>query len=136
MIVVDTNVIASMFLSTDRSDAVEQAYRIDPDWRVPLLWRSEFRNVLSTSMRLKRLSLEDAVEIMAEALRLLHGREYDVASDEVLALAVRSGCSAYDCEFIALAGILNVPLLTEDRAILERFPGESLSLRDFLASAG
>jgi predicted nucleic acid-binding protein len=45
----------------------------------------------------------------------------------VLELASRSGCSAYDCEFVALAQDLEVPLVTNDRQILKAFPTIAIS---------
>jgi predicted nucleic acid-binding protein len=43
-----------------------------------------------------------------------------VASQQVLELAIRSRCSAYDCEFIALAQDLRVPFVTADRQVPHR----------------
>lgn len=40
----------------------------------------------------------------------------------VLSLALDSGCSAYDCEFVWLARDLRVPLVTADRQVLGTFP--------------
>ncbi len=52
----------------------------------------------------------------------MDGREYDVPSRDVLALAARSGCSAYDCEFVALSISLDAPLVTADRQLITSFP--------------
>jgi hypothetical protein len=38
---------------------------------------------------------------------------------------------AYDCEFIATASDLNVPLVTVDKQLLRAFPGVALSLNEF-----
>ena len=40
MIVVDTNIIAYLYLESGRSSQVEQALKKDTDWAAPLLWRS------------------------------------------------------------------------------------------------
>ena len=53
---------------------------------------------------------------------LLADNEFDVDSFEVLSLARDSGCSAYDCEFIALARQLGVKLVTEDAKLRAAFP--------------
>jgi len=37
-------------------------------------------------------------------------------------LAASSGCSAYDCEFVAAAQQLDAPLVTADRALRKGFP--------------
>ena len=43
-------------------------------------------------------------------------------------LSPSSQCSAYDCEFVAVAQHLGVQLITEDRAILTAFPDVAQSL--------
>jgi predicted nucleic acid-binding protein len=63
MIVVDTNIIGYLYLTSERSRQAEQALRQDPQWAAPLLWRSEFRNVLALYLRRKILSLDIAQQI-------------------------------------------------------------------------
>jgi predicted nucleic acid-binding protein len=128
VIVVDTNVIAYLYLPGDRSAAAEALGRNDPEWTAPLVWRSELRNVLARNMRARRLDLPAAQSIQAAAERLLAGREFAVDSAEVLRLAAESGCSAYDCEFVVLAEFLGVPLVSADRRLAERFPARVQSL--------
>lgn len=125
MIVVDTNVIAYLYLPGDRTAAAEALCRKDSEWLAPLLWRSEMRNVLATQVRCERLDLASAQSIQAAAEQLLQGREFAVDSAEVLRLAAESGCSAYDCEFIALAEYLDVSLFSADRRLVEQFPGRA-----------
>jgi predicted nucleic acid-binding protein len=131
VIVVDTNIIGYLFLENEHSAQAEQALRRDLDWAAPLLWRSELRNVLTVQARAGRLGLPDALEIIAQAERLMRGREYAVASSAVLRLAAASGCTAYDCEFVALAQDLGAVLVTVDRQVLARFPEESISLENY-----
>jgi len=134
MIVVDTNIIGYLYLTSERSSQAEQALRRDPDWVAPLLWRSEFRNVLAFYIRKRRLNLQAAQEIMDEALGLMVGQEYEVVSSRVLSLVVKSSCSAYDCEFVALAQDLGVSLVTVDKQVLDQFPESAVSLDKYLAS--
>ncbi|MFN2227864.1 MAG: type II toxin-antitoxin system VapC family toxin [Anaerolineae bacterium] len=131
MIVVDTNVIAYLYLASPHAAEAEEALRQDPEWAVPILWRSEFRNVLAHYLRKDLLTLEDAYQILAEAASLMHRREYRVASLPVLDLVTSSTCSAYDSEFVALAQDLEVPLVTTDRQILGQFPQVAISLDAF-----
>ncbi len=58
--------------------------------------------------------------------------EFSITSMQVLTLTDSSNCSAYDCEFVALAKQLSVKLVTEDKKILREFPDVALSLDDFL----
>jgi predicted nucleic acid-binding protein len=131
MIVVDTNVIGYLFLSSAQSVYADQALKKDCEWAAPILWRSELRNVLALYMRKNIIKLAHAQRIMNSALELLRGREYEVSSYEVLRLASESGCSAYDCEFIAVANDLEVSLLTSDKQLLQKFPAVAVSFSDF-----
>lgn len=131
MIVVDTNVIGYLFLSSNQSLPAERALKKDIEWAAPVLWRSEFRNVLAFYMRKNIIDLEQAQIIMNSALQLLKDREYQVPSYEVLRLASASKCSAYDCEFIAVANDLKVPLVTVDKQLLREFPSVAVSLNAF-----
>lgn len=128
MIVVDSNVLAYLYLPTDHTPRAEALLQKDPDWAVPVLWRSEFRNILAGYMRRKVLSFDDAKRVQAEAESLLAGNEHDVDSQRVLELVRDSDCSAYDCEFVALAMQLDVKLVTMDAKLLKAFPKQALSL--------
>jgi len=68
---------------------------------------------------------------METAQELMRGGEYEVRSEDVLDLAAASGCSAYDCEFVALARDLRVPLVTLDGAVLRAFGDVAVSLGRF-----
>ena len=103
MIVVATNVMASLLLPGERTEQAERVFHRDPVWAAPLLWPSEFRNVLAVYMRQRRLSLDQALQLMDNAEILLQGREYTVSSVRVLSLVAGTRCSAYDGEFVALA---------------------------------
>ncbi len=131
MIVVDTNVVAYLLLGGEKTPGARLAFRKDPVWAAPLLWRSEFRNVLAAYLRRGRLSLVDALEVVREAEALFRGFEYSVESGHILKLASESACSAYDCEFVALAQQLNVPLVTSDAEILKEYPQTAISLEAF-----
>ena len=133
MIAVDTNVLAFLFLTSEHSTQAEQALRRDPEWTAPLLWRSEFRNVLAHYVRRELLSLHEAQAIMDAAIDLMRGCEVQPVSHRVLSLAAASACSAYDCESVALAQDLGVPLVTADRKILEQFPAVAVPLAAFVS---
>ena len=134
MIVVDTNIIAYLMLPGERHEAAKKAYAQDPEWVVPLLWRSEFRNVLALYVKRDMLELHDAQRIMVQAERLVEGKEYQVPSLHVLQLSERSGCTAYDCEYIALAMDLDTVLLTMDSELLRSFSSYTIALETFVES--
>jgi predicted nucleic acid-binding protein len=122
VIVVDTNVILHLWLDTAESEAARALLETDSEWCAPLLWRSEIRNALALLVRHRSLPLDAAKEIVRSAEDLLDGREFAVDAAVLLDLAFSSGCSAYDCELVALAKALGVPLVTTDKQILRAFP--------------
>jgi len=135
VIVVDTNVIAYLLIRTLHSAESDRALALDRDWAAPYLWRSEFRNVLLQYLIAGRMDVVTALEYARDAQLLLHGREYNVDAAAVLPLAVQSNCSAYDCEFVALAQSLGVPLVTSDRKLAARFKSTAIHLRDFVRAS-
>ncbi len=128
MIVVDSNVVAYLYLPGDYTETAEALLEHDSDWAAPLLWRSEFRNILAGYMRRKTLTFEAARDLQLEAESLLAGAEHEVDSRLVLELVRDSDCSAYDCEFVALAMTLGVKLVTMDAKLLKAFPKYAVAL--------
>lgn len=122
MIAVDSNVLAYLYLPGPHTAAVEALMERDPEWVAPLLWRSEFRNVLAGYLRRGDLDLKQALALQSEAERLMAGAEFAVESRAVLDAVRSSDCSAYDCEYVALARDLGVHLATMDRKLLRAFP--------------
>lgn len=135
MIVADTNVISYLLLPTDYSEKASQLYRIDHDWVAPELWRSEFRNVLSLYLRQNILSLTEALALQDEAESLMGDREFSLPSAAVMNLVATSTCSAYDCEFVALARQLSIKLVTQDKKLLREFPETAMSIDAFLLAS-
>lgn len=133
MIVVDTNVIASLYLETDQTANAEQVLLKDPEWSAPVLWRSELRSAMSVFVRHRKFGLTHALQVMETAETQLRGHEFEVPSTHVLRLAHASGCSAYDCEFVALAEDLGVALVTLDKQVLDAFPEVALQPKQFTA---
>lgn len=132
MIVADTNLLVYFYVQGEYSDLADKAFRKDPSWISPLLWRSEFLNVLAACIKNRFVDFEAAIEIIGEAERLMAGHEYAISSLDILRLAANSKCSAYDCEFVALAMELKIPLLTMDQKILAEFPGTAIRLDEFV----
>jgi predicted nucleic acid-binding protein len=132
VIVVDTNLICYYWMPSPYSAAAEMAFAKDPDWIAPLLWRSDFRNALAGALRHNLLTVEADTEIVDQAERQFSQREFIVASRAVIALVARSRCSAYDCEFVALAQENRVPLVPVDRGLLRDFPETAVPLREFV----
>ena len=128
MIVVDSNVLAYLYLPGEHSAIAESLLERDPEWAAPLLWRSEFRNILTGYLRRGALTFERTCAIQREAESLLAGSEFEVDSLSVFELVRDSDCSAYDCEFIALAARLQTKLVTMDKKLLRAFPKRTAAL--------
>lgn len=128
MIVVDSNIIAYLYLPSEFTEQAEKLLAQDADWVSPALWRSEFRNILAGYMRRGALTFDQAYALQREAESLLSAKEYEIDSFDVLELVKKSDCSAYDCEFVALAIKLGVKLATMDKKVLRNFPEHAVSI--------
>ena len=128
MIVVDTNIISYLFLPSKFSELTEELIIKDPHWIAPVLWRSEFRNVLAGYIRSDLIEFEDSTIIMNRAENLLSDNEYQVSSISVLNLVINSNCSAYDCEYVALAKQAKTYLVTQDKKVIKNFPNIAFPL--------
>ena len=136
MIVVDSNVIAYCWINGPFT-LLAQGVRVkDPEWHAPILWRSEMRNILTGYLRDGSLDAAQISRVMDAAENALAGSEHIVPSTPVLAAAGRSRLSAYDCEFVVLASVLAVPLVTADKAILKAFPELAMTMKAFVAGQG
>ncbi|MBP7829712.1 MAG: type II toxin-antitoxin system VapC family toxin [Kiritimatiellae bacterium] len=131
MIVVDVNALAYLWIPGEMTDFAEKALARDPRWAAPLLWRSEFRSILAGYLRRGALDRATADRCLHGAESQLAGREYVIPSELVMRKVAESRCSAYDCEYAALAEDLNVKLVTSDRQLLAEFPALTASLKAF-----
>lgn len=135
MIVADTNVIASLWVPNDMDEMAYKILEKDVDWAAPILWRSEFRNVLAIYLRADILEFSIALQAIEEAEDLMGSKEFEVNSTRVLSLVSDSSCSAYDCEFVALADDLDIKLVTFDEKIIKEFPESAVHPKEFIAKA-
>lgn len=129
MIVVDTNVIAYLYLEGEFTQKARAVYKNDSIWSAPYLWRSEFRNILAVYLRRNILTLEECQRHIDSASRLLQNNEFEIDSDDILQLVDSCNLSAYDCEYIVLAQKLSLKLVTNDKKILKEFPQDTINLK-------
>ncbi len=122
MIVVDNALICYLIIPGELTDEAERVRALDPEWIAPPLWISEFRNVLRTYIMKRVLSIDSAITYVEIAEELMNGRTLPVGSADVLWIAGRSGLSAHDAEYVALAAQHRLTLVTPDGGILKRFP--------------
>lgn len=131
MIVADTNLIVYLFINGDQTALAQKVLDKDPYWIVPPLWQSEFRNVIASYMR-HGMVLQEGKRIMQNTKLTLENRQVVPSDDEILNLIESSNCTAYDCEFVALARQLNVYLVTADKQLLKEFQDCAISLEEFV----
>lgn len=131
MIVVDTNVIAYMFIEGDKTAQAQQVAKKDPDWKVPPLWRHEFLNVLATSARAEVIDAQQAEKLWHTGLDLLGHAEKEIDGSAALELAIKHGVSTYDAQYIVLAHSLETLCVTEDKRMLKTFPDTAISMETF-----
>lgn len=131
MIVVDTNLLVYAVLPGKETALALRVAARDADWVAPPLWRHELANVLATWMRVRDLTLADAVDIFSEAERLVVDAELTPSLERKLDLAARGKVSAYDAELVALAQELDLRLVTADRRLAKAFPESVLLVEDF-----
>ncbi|HIG31401.1 MAG TPA: PIN domain-containing protein [Verrucomicrobiales bacterium] len=133
MIVVDVNTIAYLWIPGEMTGLAEAALSRDPDWVSSILWRSEFRNILAGYIRRGGLNENAVTRCLEGAESQLAGKEHVIPSALVMQKVRESTCSAYDCEYVALATDLRTTLVTSDKQILDQFPALATSLKDFAA---
>jgi predicted nucleic acid-binding protein len=135
VIVVDSNVVAYCWLNGPLTAMAQRVFARDPQWHVPVLWRSELRSVLSGACRAGILEWDLALRVLNAAQKALERREHLPSPAEILRVCESSNLSAYDAEFIALARQLGALLVTEDRAILKAFPDTAVTMANFVERA-
>ena len=81
------------------------------------------------------MQMKEACSILKLAEALLANKEYKVTSSEVMQLVSISNCSAYDCEFVALAKQLSIKLVTSDKKVLKAFPEIAVSIESYTSES-
>jgi predicted nucleic acid-binding protein len=131
MIVVDANLLLAAVLPSAVAETAEAVLRRDARWAAPRLWRSEVANALAVQVQHRGLRIDDAVLALRRAADLVRARECDVDMEVVLELSTLSRCTACDCEYVAAAKRLGVPLVTGDVALLRAFPDLAIAPATF-----
>lgn len=133
MIVVEPKILLFSVFPSPFSETVMKVHEIDPDWHVPLLWRSEFAHAVSKLMRRKVINEAEAAGAIGLSALFIGNREHLVSPYAVLPFVQNSKCSTYACEFIALADKLKAHFVTYDQQIHEQFPAIARTPEDFIS---
>jgi predicted nucleic acid-binding protein len=126
-------IVALVVPDHEHRDAACALLEEDDDWRAPLLWRSEVCDVLATLQRNGVIHEDEALEALELAELAMQDGAYEIVASVALRTAMASGCAGYDAELVVLARDLHTELLTNDRALLERFPDLAVNPEEHLA---
>lgn len=123
MIVADANVVAALVMPHEDSPVAERLLRADASWVAPPQILSELRSVVATLVRNGRQTPAQGASLLAMAVEALEAVTFEPDARRVLELVAASGCSSYDCEYVAVAEELGCRLVTLDQVVLRAFPG-------------
>ena len=133
MVIVDTNVLAYLLISGDRTREAQALFRRNADWRSEGFILVEFSNVLVTYLRAGALSATQAHGLLAQAERQMKSL-VTVPHDAALRVAGQFGVSAYDARFLAAAERFGGRLVTEDARLRAAAPARTIGLAEMLST--
>ena len=136
MIIVDANIVARLLMRGQYAEHIDRVLERDGDWLVPDIFWVEIRSALLSHIRAGELSLERArAHIRTAPLLVIRPQEYgyvDPDDADALDVAIEYSLSAYDAIYLALARLLETPLVTLDQRLLRNAPDFAISPQDFL----
>ena len=131
MIVVDTNLLVRLVMGGDEGADASRLLERDDEWAAPSTLPSELRNALLGYVRRGAITLDQAKAMDDDATAVLEGRIFDTPGPGVLDTAMECALTAYDAEFVTLARVLGVRLVTMNQAILRGAPEVASPLDPF-----
>lgn len=131
MIVVDTNVVAYSLINGEHTRDAEAVRRRDRDWRVPGLFLYEWINVVARHVNDEFFTRDQALRIYRKGLAMVRVEESPPDPVRIINLSLASGCSSYDCQFVAVAEKLRARFVTADKKIIRSFPNIVVSIKNF-----
>jgi predicted nucleic acid-binding protein len=134
MFLVDTNIIAPLFVRSALSDAVQKLHGRDRVWRTEPFALIELSNVLATYERAGYVTRGTASDCLGRAATFLHPHFFSVTNEAALEVALRHRTTAYDARFLAVAEQLGTRLVTEDARLRAAAPALTQSLAEALAA--
>ena len=132
MIVADANAVVALVLPGDASECSERLQLAEPMWVAPPLILSELRSVFSKLVRSGRQTATEGMGLLDVAVDALDAVTFEPDTRRVFELVASSGCSSYDCEYVAVAEELGCPLATADQQVLRAFPEIAKHPRDLV----
>jgi predicted nucleic acid-binding protein len=136
MLLVDTNIIAPLYVRSARSPAVAELFAHDSVWRTEPLALIELSNVLINYERARYITAATARDCLNRAAAFLQPHLFRVSHQAALDAALQYGTTAYDGRFLALAQRLRLRLVTEDARLRAAAPALTQSLAEAVAATG
>lgn len=133
MIVVDTNIIAPLYVRSTLSQAVAELFARDRIWRTEPLALIELSNVLITYEQARYITAARARDCLNRAAAFLQPHLSRVSHQAALSAALRYRVTAYDARFLAVAQQLDTRLVTEDAKLRSAAPALTQSLSEAVA---
>src|SRR5207247_864870 len=130
MVIVDTNIVAPLYVRSARTDAVTQLFALDTLWRTEPLALIELSNVLMTYERARYISAATARDCLDRAAEFLQPNLFRVGHQAALDIALNYRITAYDARFLAVAQQLGARLVTEDAKLRAAAPALTQSLAE------
>jgi len=131
MIVVDASILSFLLIEGELTEEARALYRIDPEWVTPPILNHEMLAIL-TEVGSREGDAAAMIELWRQVRLLVGSRQQIPDPVRSLRRGVETGISGYDAQYLALAEQLSLPLITEERALLEAAPGRAVSLRSYL----
>lgn len=116
LLVVDTSAILAVLLNEPSKEALI-ALTAEAELAAPVALHWEIGNALSALLKRKRLTLNEARQVIRE-YKLIPLRLLDVGLDDSLVIAAKYEIYAYDAYFVACAQHLSAPLITLDSGLM------------------
>lgn len=133
MIIADTCLVFHLFNETLLTAKAQEILNKDSQWKLPVLWREEYANVISKLARKEHRDIQEVLDHFYQTLDELKNCEIPVDTGKALEISIEYKISVYDAHFIALAIDFDTILVTEDKEILNKCSRLALNLDDYLA---
>ena len=128
-LIVDASVAAVWLLEDEDHPIAEAAYQSveSGDAIVPEIWQFEIRNILITSARRRRISIDDVESLLTVVDELGMSTDLEPNLDAAMQLALTHNLTFYDALYLELAIRRNAQLATLDSDLARAATVEGLS---------
>jgi len=132
MIIIDTNVLVYYLFDNYHEKLSVEVFKKVKEWYVPQLVITEFSSAITQHYRHGIITKKESYDLLLALNLIIRNRTLRCNRRKVLEVALESGLSIYDSEFIALAIQKNATLITNDKKIINTFPDIAKSPLSYL----